>query len=249
MKINCDIGEGFDTLDAQIMPYIDMANIACGLHASNPFLMSKTIDLALQHNVSIGAHPGYPDPEGFGRRSMPFTQTEIIELILYQYGALKMLCDAKGATVDYIKPHGALYNAMMSESEVFDAVLQAMKKLPRSIPLMVLANNQQEQFLQKAQRIGINILFEVFSDRAYDKTGHLLSRNIDGAVLSSSEAIEKRMADLLDRNIITTIEGHKLPISADTLCIHGDVEEAVEIAKLCRNWLSTRGISRETEYR
>ena len=132
LKLNCDVGEGAGSsvleLEAQLMPYLDMANIACGFHASNPQIMSDTVALALKHRVSIGAHPGYPDRPGFGRIKMELSNTEIENLLLYQVGALQAICHAQGATVDYIKPHGALYHAMMTDNNVFSAIMVAKRK-------------------------------------------------------------------------------------------------------------------------
>ena len=143
MKLNCDMGEAFGAwpmgLDEQIMPYVDQANIACGFHASDPLTMSKTVALAKQHGVTIGAHPGYPDLVGFGRRNMDIAPAELKALIQYQVGALQGICRAQGVEVAYVKPHGALYNTMMKDFSVLETVMQAVSELDSSLILMVMA--------------------------------------------------------------------------------------------------------------
>ena len=240
MKLNCDIGEGFDGFDAHIMPHIDMANIACGFHASDPVLMNKTIDLAIQHQVSIGAHPSYPDREGFGRRSMDYSLADIHGMVLYQFGALRALCKHKGVKVDYLKPHGALYHRMMAESEVMDTFLDLLASLKENVSLMILSDHNRLFNEEKARARGVDVLFEVFSDRAYGDNGQLIPRSQLGAVLSSNQAITDRVRGLLHNGSLLTISGNELKVKADTLCLHGDNERSVEIAKLCRKLIDRK---------
>ncbi len=249
MKLNCDMGEsdnhgGIDN-DEAIMPYIDMANIACGFHASNPSIMAKTVALAKANNVSIGAHPSYPDREGFGRRDMEFSSDEIIHMVLYQVGALQSICHAQGTQVDYVKPHGALYNTMMKNTEVLKAILKAIATLPlansqNKIPLMVLANKQSDEIQSHAKSAGVPLLFEAFCDRAYNDEGNLVSRTLEGATLATDSAIEKQIHDIASKKIIS-ISNNAIDIYADTICVHGDHQHALASVKKVRQIIDQLG--------
>ena len=235
------MGEGFGVwsmgADAELMPYIDMANIACGFHASDPQIMSRTVALAVEHQVSIGAHPSYPDLLGFGRRKMSLSATEIENIILYQVGALQAICIAQGASLAYVKPHGALYNTMMEDEIVYTAVLSAMRALKLDVPLMVMANQNSELFMEKAQAFNVRLLFEAFCDRAYNDSGHLQSRAQEGAVYDCVERIHQQAKQLITQQSVTTVSGRVLNIQADTLCIHGDSPLAVDAVKSIRSLL------------
>lgn len=239
MKLNCDVAEGFGSWsmgpDSDVMPYIDMANIACGFHASDPFIMAKTVRLAKQQGVSVGAHPGYPDLLGFGRRDIVFSHQEITELLQYQIGALQAICRAQGMVVDYVKPHGALYNLMMRDEQVLLTIMKAVAALSadtdaKILPLMVLANNKSHEIKQQAEKIGLSILLEAFCDRAYNDDGSLVPRAVEGAVLDDA-SIEKRISELVNEKIITTVSGKKIPIHADTICFHGDSQHALKAVR------------------
>lgn len=227
-------------MDEEVMPYIDMANIACGFHASDPFIMAKTVKLAKAQGVSIGAHPSYPDLHGFGRRDMSFSAKEIKALIHYQVGALQGICRAQGVNVEYIKPHGALYNLMMRDEAVLSTIMQALAELSdkhSNLPLLVLADQQAETIQQKAKQEGVSVLFEAFCDRAYNDDGSLVSRKIEGAVLEGEEAIQQRIHELLSENRVTTITGKQIPIAADTICVHGDTQHALDTLKKIRAFI------------
>ena len=234
IKLNCDMGESFGIyqmgFDELIMPYIDMANLACGFHASDPVTMHKSIKLAKKHSVEIGAHPSYPDLVGFGRREMRCTTEEIVSFILYQLGALDALCRSYGVEVSYTKPHGALYNSMMRDIEVFRAIAKAISKYNKSIKLMILSSNQNEYYAKVANRYGVTLLYEIFADRGYDSSGLLVPRDKKGAVLTHSEVL-KRGELLFSKGIIETIDKKELKLKADSLCVHGDNKEALEMIK------------------
>ena len=233
LKLNCDMGESFGAhdvgMDEQIMPYIDMANLACGFHAGSPAIMHKSIKSAIANGVKIGAHPSYPDLEGFGRREMDCSVEEIVSLIIYQCGALDAICKSHGVAVNYVKPHGALYNTMMKELEVFKAVAKAVAKYDSNIKLMILSSSKNEKYATLAKKYGVTLLYEVFADRAYQDDGSLVPRSEDGAVLESIEAILQRAKLLKDEGYIESINGHKLPLQVDTLCVHGDNTQALSI--------------------
>lgn len=233
------MGEGFGIynlgLDDDIMPYIDMANLACGFHASDPVVMHRSIKTALNHEVEIGAHPSYPDLSGFGRREMKCSTEEIVAFVIYQCGALDAICRTYGKRVTYLKPHGALYNAMMKDMEVFKAICKAVSKYDKSIKLMILSNADNEKFTNIAKKYGIKLLFEVFADRAYNDDGSLVKRGEKGAVLSSSKKALKRAKLLFTKGVIKSINGKKLKLKADTLCVHGDNKSALKLIKALRS--------------
>lgn len=243
IKLNCDLGESYGAwkmgTDEQIMPYIDMANIACGFHASDPFIMDKTVKLAMQNNVTIGAHPGYPDLLGFGRRDMSFTAAEITQLILYQVGALKAICEANGTRVEYVKPHGALYNTMMKDKSQLTAIIEAVASLKEPIPLMVLANADAKDNKQLAAKHSVSLLFEAFADRRYADDGNLTSRNLEGSVLEDEKAIQNQIQSLITDKQVISISGKSLSVDADTLCVHGDNVQALESVKSIRQFIDS----------
>lgn len=226
MLLNCDMGESFGQWqigsDEQIMPYIDMANIACGFHASDPITMQKTVKLALQYNVKIGAHPSYPDLVGFGRRHMTCSDDEIYTLITYQIGALDAFCRQHGVKLSYVKPHGALYNDMMRETRIFNAILKAIADYDNSLSLMLLATSNNAEFRASAKPFNIDLIFEAFSDRRYLDSGTLQPRSEVGSVLHDSGEITAQITSLIEQGLVTTNSGMKLAIEADTICVHGD---------------------------
>lgn len=233
LKLNCDMGESFGQWnmgqDEHIMPYVHMANIACGFHASDPDMMAKTIQLAQQHNVSIGAHPSYQDLLGFGRRSITHTPEQISHLVCYQVGALQNLASFYDAQIDYIKPHGALYNDMMDNLEIFEAIVQAA--MPTGLPLMVLAKADNTEYLDIADEYNVPLLFEAFADRSYKDDGSLVSRQSPNALHRKSEDIFYQAMQLANFGTVTTVKGNTIEIQADTLCVHGDNEESIATIK------------------
>ena len=238
MKLNCDMGEAFGTwkmgMDEQIMPYVDQANIACGFHASDPLTMSKTVALAKLHNVTIGAHPAYPDLVGFGRRNMDIAPTELKALIQYQVGALQGICKAHGTQVTYVKPHGALYNTMMADFSVLETVMQAVSELDPTLVLMVMAIPESDQVRALAEKYQLTLWFEAFSDRLYTDEGRLTPRKQSGAVHQTFDLIEQQVLQLSEQGALTTESGQLLAIQADTICVHGDGAHAVEAVQRIR---------------
>lgn len=241
MKLNCDLGESFGSwqmgLDDAVMPYIDMANIACGFHAGDANVMAHTLKLAKQHGVSIGAHPSYPDLQGFGRRSMALSHSEIVNMLRYQIAALDGMARTAGTQITYVKPHGALYNDMMSKPEVFDAVLEAVAGYYQPLKLMILASAEQQQYRELAGRHGVALLFEAFADRRYTDNGSLTPRNQSGAVLSGDESLAQ-VTQLVKLGFVTTDSGNTLALKADTLCVHGDNPAALAQLKQIRALLA-----------
>ena len=237
MKLNCDLGESFGSwtmgLDAQVMPFIDQANIACGFHAGDPLVMQKTLELAKANNVSVGAHPGYPDLVGFGRRSMNCSAEEVIALVNYQIAAIDGVAKSLGIVLEYVKPHGALYNDMMLSQDIRKAILQALSSYHRPLKLMLQATLDIEQHRAEAKHFNIDILSEAFADRCYDDDGKLLSRAKDGAV-HNKEKMLAQVKQLKEQGSVTTISGNILPLKADSLCVHGDNIEGVQAISAIR---------------
>lgn len=241
MKLNCDLGESFGVWkmgsDEEIMPLIDSANIACGFHASDPLIMQKTVALAVEYGVSVGAHVSYPDLVGFGRRSMVCTQEEIEAFVIYQCGALDAMCRVNGCEVEYVKPHGALYNDMMKNDIIFMAILRGISRYKKELKLMILSTNKNPHYKEMASSFGIELIYEVFADRAYTKEGLLVPRGQSGSVIESVSKIQKRIKMLQNESTLETICGKKIALQADSICVHGDNQKAVDLVKALRGYI------------
>lgn len=223
--LNCDLGESFGSwkmgMDEAVMPHIDQANIACGFHAGDPLVMEKTLSLAKQHGVMVGAHPGYPDLVGFGRRSIKASSAEIRAMVSYQVAAMDGMAASQGLSLEYVKPHGALYNDMMANDSVRADIMAAVANYHRPIILMLQATPDAEKHRAEAAKLGLNLWFEAFADRCYDDDGKLLARSKEGAVHSKEKMLEQ-VVQLKETGTVTTVSGHSLELKADTLCVHGD---------------------------
>ena len=242
LLLNCDLGEANSadqlSVEMQVMPFIDQANIACGMHAGDPLVIKDTLALAKQHNVIVGAHPSYPDRENFGRRSMQMPATELIACVQYQIATLQGMAQNIGLSLGYVKPHGALYNDMMSNGHLRSAVMTAVAESQATSNLMLLATAEAETHRQEAQAFGLKLYFEVFADRAYQDNGALVPRGTEGAILSSEQMLAQ-VQQLAQDSSVTTISGQRLSLLADSLCVHGDNPQAVaeidEIRRILRS--------------
>ncbi len=234
IKLNCDLGEGFGVYEMGneelIMPHIHMANIACGFHAGDPKTLQKTINLAIKHGVSLGAHPSYPDLVGFGRRSLKCHMDEIEAFTIYQIGALQGLAHANGGELSYVKPHGALYNDMMKDEGILKAILKAVSKFD-GLDLMILSTCKNDYFENLALSFGVNLLYEVFADRAYTKEGFLVPRSQKGSVLHDKKEVLKRLNQLQTKGSLQSIDGKEIFLKVHSLCVHGDNPSAIELVK------------------
>jgi len=241
MKLNCDLGESFGAwsmgLDVEVMPHIDQANIATGFHAGDPLVMRRTLQLARKHGVEVGAHPAYPDLVGFGRRSMACSRDEIIAALHYQVAAMDGMAATAGITLRYVKPHGALYNDMMSREDVRQAILDALAEYHRPLALMLQATPQAEQHRREADAAGVETWFEAFADRCYADDGKLLSRRLAGAV-HSREKMLAQVEQLSREGTVSTVNNIQLPLTVDTLCVHGDNAEGVAAVRDIRALIS-----------
>ena len=241
IKLNCDMGESFGVWsgghDEEIMPHIHMANLACGFHASDPYSMAKSLKLATSHGVEVGAHPSYQDLVGFGRRSMVCSLEEIKSIIIYQMGALDGMCKAFGTKITYVKPHGALYNDMMKDENIFKAIVSAVNAYDANIKLMVLSTPKNEEYANIALGYGVSLLFEVFADRNYNDDGSLVSRTKPNAVISDELDVVERIELLNANGFIYSKNGKRLFLKAHTICVHSDSANAVELVKSIRKSL------------
>ncbi len=241
IKLNCDMGESFGIyklgLDDEIMPYIDMANLACGFHASCPLTMEKSVQLATSYNKAIGAHPSYPDLVGFGRRSLSCSQEEIKSIIIYQIGALDGICKVFDTAITYVKPHGALYNDMMKDMVIFETILSTISSYDKNIKLMILSNPNNEQYATLASKYNIELLYEVFADRNYNDDGSLVSRTESYAVILDEDILLQRIQLLKSDGVIYSKNGTKLSLKADTICVHSDSPNALTFVKSIRDIL------------
>jgi UPF0271 protein len=227
IDLNCDMGEGYTT-DALIMPLISSANIACGYHAGGGELMRQTIRLAMQHQVAIGAHPSFDDKEGFGRREMQLSSEEIHQIVTDQINSILKVAEAEGARLSHVKPHGALYNMAAKDAMIADAISRAIKEIDPSLILYGLPNSASET---SAAQYGLQFYREVFSDRTYTDEGLLTPRGNNNAIIeTAAQSVEQVLKIILHKTLLSTT-GREIPIKADTVCIHGDGEQAVALAQ------------------
>lgn len=244
IDLNSDIGENFGVYkigsDEKLMSYITSANIACGLHAGDPIVINNTILMAKEHNVSIGAHPGYPDLQGFGRRDMSLTEKEIECFVLYQLGALYAFCKAHNAELKHVKAHGALYNMASKNIDTALAVASAVKKFDSNLILVGLSNSK---LIEAGKQVGLKTACEVFADRMYDENGFLASRKIPGSVIDDVDLVVRRAIDIVKYQKVTAINGKIINIRGDTICIHGDNPKAKELTENLREAFKKENIS------
>ncbi len=243
MDLNSDLGESFGQWrmgdDQAMLQIVSSANVACGFHAGDPEGILKTLEAAKNNHVVVGAHVGYPDLVGFGRRNMDIASAELTASVIYQIGALQGLATAAKTTVRYVKPHGALYNTIAQDQRQATAVIDAILVIDPQLILVALAGSP---LIQWAQERGLNTVAEAFADRAYHADGSLVSRREDGAVLHDPKLIAQRMLQLVQQGGVTSIEGTFTAIEADSICVHGDSPDAVEIARQLRLLFEQEGI-------
>lgn len=229
VDLNSDLGEGFGSYsignDEKILDYVTSVNIACGFHAGDPVVMSKTVELALEKKVSIGAHPGFPDLMGFGRRNMNLSTEEAKAYVIYQIGALQAFVTAHGGKLKHVKPHGALYNMAAVDYKLARAIAEAVYAVNPELLFVGLANSMM---IKAAKDLGLKTVSEVFADRAYNRDGTLVGRSIAGAVIHDNELCVRRVIEMIKDKTVNTIDGDKISIEAETICIHGDNPSAFE---------------------
>ncbi|WP_323012856.1 5-oxoprolinase subunit PxpA [Devosia sp.] len=243
IDLNSDLGESFGPWkmgdDAAMLDLVSSANVACGFHAGDPAGISQTLRLAAERKVVIGAHVGYPDLVGFGRRRMEMTEADLISAVVYQIGALQGLARAAGTRVAYVKPHGALYNAIAEDRAEAGAVIMAIRSVDPSLFLMALAGSS---LVAQARDAGLTVIEEAFADRAYTNRGALVSRRQPGAVLHDPELVARRMVRLVKEGVIDADDGTPTRIEARSICVHGDSPGAVALTRRVRQMIEEAGI-------
>ncbi|MDY0091625.1 MAG: 5-oxoprolinase subunit PxpA [Candidatus Vecturithrix sp.] len=243
IDINCDMGESFGRyqlgLDADMMPLISSANIACGFHAGDPGVIHKTVRMAVEHGVGVGGHPGFPDLVGFGRRNMSMQADELRDAILYQVGALMGFTQIYGANIQHVKPHGAMYNMAAEDERMAKTIVEALLQLNDQLILFGLSGST---LLDIARAAGLRVAREVFADRAYNEDGSLVSRHQPGSVITDSIEVANRIVKMVKEHKVTAITGKEITLALDTICVHGDTAGAVDHAKHIVQALKQEGI-------
>jgi len=249
IDLNCDMGESFGVYclgnDAEAVRHVTSANIACGFHASDPNWMESTVRLCADHGVMVGAHPGYPDILGFGRRFMEVSPRDLANYVLYQVGALKAFLDFFGLPLQHIKLHGALYNFMVRNEEGFLDLAQALEKAFPHVIFVTLGAHGGRRLKEKAHALGLRVALEAFPDRGYTDEGELLSRDREGALLKDPEAIARRAVEMARKKGVESAQGRWVEMGLDTLCLHGDSPESVIAARQIRALMDAEGIAVE----
>lgn len=239
IDLNCDMGEGADS-DARIMPLVTSANVACGFHASDPATIRRTVRLAREHGVAVGAHPSYADREGFGRRPLDVLPEQVKDDVTYQVGALWAFCRSEGIRLTHVKPHGALYNAAALDPALARAICEAVRAID---PLLVLVCLARSPMAELARKLGLACAEEAFADRAYTSAGTLVPRSSPGAVIHDPGEVADRVVRMVREKRVEAVDGAFVPIDAQTICVHGDTPGAEGLAAAIRRRLAAEGIA------
>ena len=244
IDLNSDLGEGYGPWamgdDAAMLGLVSSANIACGGHASDPETMFQTLRLAAERGVTVGAHPGYNDPLGFGRRVIPMAPAEIGRMVVAQIGSLQAMAALAGTRVAYVKPHGALANLAADNRAVSEAIAAAVKAISPDLALLAISGTELED---AARAAGIPVFSEIFADRGYTPEGRLVPRSQPGAMIHDPEIAAARLLSFLDSGLMPVVGGDPIPLAAQSICIHGDSPGAVAMARHIRSRLTTAGVA------
>lgn len=247
IDLNCDMGESFGAyrlgMDAQVLQHITSANIACGWHAGDPGVMDRTVAAAVERGVGLGAHPGYPDLLGFGRRNMDCTAAEIRNYVIYQIGALQAFCQVHGARLRHVKPHGALYLTAVENEDVARAVAEAIVAVDPDLLYVALAGAKGETMRRIGATVGLKVVYEAFPDRAYTPEGTLVSRRLPGAVITDPDRVAERALRMAAEGAVTAVDGTAIALDVQTLCVHGDTPTAVALVERIRTTLEAEGVA------
>lgn len=244
VDLNSDLGESFGRytlgMDDRVIPLISSANVACGYHASDPVMMEKTIAMAKEAGVRVGAHPGYPDLMGFGRRNMNVSPAEAKAYVLYQLGALDAFCRANGMKLQHVKPHGAFYNMAAKDYALAKAICEGIAAFDRNLIVLALSGGE---LARAAADVGLRTAQEVFADRAYEEDGTLVDRRKDGAMVTDEDIAIARVIRMVKEGKVTAITGRDIDIRADSVCVHGDGAKALAFVEKIRARLSEEGVA------
>jgi len=247
IDLNCDTGESFGAWqmgrDAELMNYASSINVACGFHAGDASVICETVKTAINKNVAVGAHPSFPDLQGFGRRAMSLSTQEIFDIVLYQVSALKGICEALGGTLHHVKPHGALYNQAAKDANLAEAIANAVKAIDKNLILYGLSNSF---LISEAEKINLQTASEVFADRTYRADGTLTPRSEANALIHDTEKAVSQVLEMIKEQSVTAVSGEKVLLKAETVCIHGDGENALEFAAAIRQSLTEKDILIQT---
>lgn len=243
VDLNSDVGESFGAYtigqDPLLLPHVTSANVACGFHAGDPGVMRATVAMARQHGVAVGAHPGFPDLVGFGRRDLHATPREVEDFVVYQVGALMAIAAAQGVGLQHVKPHGALFNMAVRDAPLADAIARATAAVDRSLILFGLPGSE---LIRAGDRAGLRTASEVFADRAYEPDGTLVSRRQAGAVLHDPDAVVARVVRMATERTVVAVDGSVVALDLDTICVHGDTPGAADLAARIRRALEAFGV-------
>ncbi|MQR00522.1 5-oxoprolinase subunit PxpA [Glaciimonas soli] len=239
VDLNADLGEDCGANDEALLALVSSANIACGWHAGNAMLMQQCVSWAIQHGVAIGAHPSFPDRDNFGRTEMQLPPQEIYSGMLYQIGALSAIATAQGARLAHVKPHGALYNQAARDPVLADVIVAAVRDFDPTLALFGLANSE---LIHAAQRAGLSAVEEVFADRGYNPDGSLVKRGTPGALIEDEELALAQTMSMVRDSKVQAVDGSFIPLTAHTVCLHGDGAHALAFAKRIRSHLQKEGI-------
>ncbi|MCC3356310.1 5-oxoprolinase subunit PxpA [Bacillus sp. REN16] len=244
IDLNCDLGESFGGYkignDKQVLLHISSANIACGFHAGDPHVMNQTVQLAKKYGVAIGAHPGFQDLAGFGRRAIAVSPTDVYDLVLYQIGALTAFTQVHDVKLSHVKPHGALYNMAAVDSNLAEAIARATVNFDRSLALYGLAGSK---LIEAGEKYGLKTVSEVFADRTYQPDGTLTPRNQPNAIIHDSNDAIRQVLQMVKEQTVQAITGEVIPIKAESICVHGDNSHALQFVQELRHALTKEGIT------
>lgn len=244
IDLNCDLGESFGNykigMDEEVIPLISSANVACGYHASDPIVMQKTIAMTKKFGTAVGAHPGFPDLMGFGRRNLSVSPAEAKAYTLYQLGALDAFCRTQGVKMQHVKPHGALYNMAAKDYELARGICEAIYEFDKELIVLALSGGE---LVRAGEDIGLRTALEFFADRAYEEDGTLVNRRKEGAVITDENEALARVVRMIKENKLTAITGKDISIKADSVCVHGDGVKALEFVKKIREKLTDEQIA------
>ena len=247
IDLNCDMGESYGAWhmgnDEAVLQYVSSANIACGFHGGDPGTMRTTVAAALARGVALGAHPGLPDLQGFGRRTMQITPQEAYDMVVYQVGALAGVAASQGARLHHVKAHGALYNMAVKDAALARAICQAVRDVDADLVLYGLAGSK---LVDEAEAVGLRAAHEVFADRTYQADGSLTPRSRPDAMITDVQAAVAQVLGMVRDGAVTATDGTRVPLRPDTLCIHGDQPNALVFADGIRKALETAGIGVKT---
>jgi 5-oxoprolinase (ATP-hydrolysing) subunit A len=244
VDLNCDLGESYGAytigMDSEVIPFVSSVNIACGFHASDPVVMEKTVALAADNGAAVGAHPGFPDLMGFGRRQMKITPAEAKAYCIYQIGALAAFAHEYGIAMQHVKPHGALYNMAANDYELAKGICEGITAVDKNLILLALSGSMM---LKAAADCGLRSACEVFADRAYEEDGSLVARNRSDAMITDEDEAVRRVIRMVKDHLVTAVTGKDVQVKADSICVHGDSPKALVFVRKIRTELEKAGIA------